>query len=77
VERFHAVLRRTGAWSHRRAEQARAALWAEIGATLVENFRTAPTVARHLSTIEHEVMAGRRTPRAAARTLLTAFLGEG
>jgi LAO/AO transport system kinase len=42
VERFHDVLRRTGAWSRRRAEQARAALWAEIGHALVENFRTAP-----------------------------------
>jgi len=76
IERFYEVLRRSGAWSRRRAEQARAALWGEIGSTLVDNFRTVPAVARHLTAIEREVMAGRRTPSAGARTLLAAFLGK-
>jgi LAO/AO transport system kinase len=58
-------------------EQARAALWSEIGDSLLDHFRAAPPVARRLAALEHEVMAGTRTPIAAARALLAAFLGEG
>ena len=76
VARFRAALEQSGAWSRRRAEQARAALWSEIGDGLLEHFRSAPAVARRLATVEREVMAGTRTPTAAARTLLAAFLGE-
>jgi LAO/AO transport system kinase len=77
VDRFHATLERTGAWSRRRTEEARAALWSEIGDTLLEHFRAAPGVTRRLAAIEEEVMAGTRTPTAAARALLAAFAGEG
>jgi LAO/AO transport system kinase len=73
IVRFRAALERTGTWSRRRAEQARAALWAEIGDSLLECFRSAPGVARHLPGLEAEVMAGTRTATAAARTLLAAF----
>jgi len=77
VARFRTALEQSGAWPRRRAEQARAALWSEIGDGLLEQFRTAPGVARHLAAIEQEVMAGTCTPTAAARDLLAAFLGEG
>jgi LAO/AO transport system kinase len=77
VARFRAALERSGAWSRRRAEQARAALWSEVGDSLLERFRAAPAVSARLAAIEQEVMAGARTPAAAARTLLAAFLGEG
>jgi len=77
VARFRAALEQSGAWSRRRAEQARAALWSEIGDSLLDHFRAAPTVARRLAAVEREVMAGARTPNAAARALLAAFLGEG
>ncbi|HVH76234.1 MAG TPA: methylmalonyl Co-A mutase-associated GTPase MeaB [Stellaceae bacterium] len=70
IERFRALHRKTGAWERRRAEQARAALWAEIGASLLDRFRAAPKVAARLEAIEAEVMAGARTPAAAARVLL-------
>ena len=73
---FRAALERTGIWSRRRAEQARAALWSEIGDSLLDHFRAAPTVARHLAAAEQEVIAGTRTPTAAARALLAAFLGR-
>jgi len=76
VARFRAALERSGAWSRRRAEQARAALWSEVGDGLLERFRAAPAVSARLAAIEQEVMAGIRTPAAAARTLLAAFLGE-
>jgi len=76
VARFRTVLVASGAWQRRRAGQARAALWAEIGDSLVERFRAAPAVAARLAAIEREVAAGARTPAAAARLLLAAFLGE-
>jgi LAO/AO transport system kinase len=74
---FRAGLERSGEWSRRRAEQARAALWSEVGDGLVERFRAAPAVSARLAAIEKQVMAGTRTPAAAARDLLAAFLGEG
>jgi len=77
VARFRAALERSGAWSRRRAEQARAALWSEVGDSLVECFRAAPAVSARLAALEQEVMAGTRTPAAAARTLLAAFLRKG
>jgi LAO/AO transport system kinase len=77
VARFRAALERTGSWSRRRSEQARAALWSEIGDTLLDRFRSAPAVARRLAAIEEEVIAGTYTPAGAARRLLGAFLGEG
>jgi LAO/AO transport system kinase len=74
VAHFRAALEQSGAWPHRRAAQARAALWSEIGDCLIEHFRAAPAVALQLAAIEQDVMAGTRTPNAAARALLAAFL---
>jgi LAO/AO transport system kinase len=76
VARFRATLEATSAWSRRRAEQARAALWSEIDQTLLDHFRTAPAVARHLVAVEAGVMSGASSPTAAARALLAAFLGR-
>jgi LAO/AO transport system kinase len=76
VARFRAALEGSGAWHRRRAAQARAALWAEIGDALLERFRAAPSVAGRLAAAEDEVSAGARTPAAAAAILLAAFLGE-
>jgi len=75
VARFRAALEQSGAWSRRRAEQARAALWSEIGDSLLDHFRAAPAVSQRLAAVEQEVMAGTRTSTAAARDLLAAFLG--
>jgi LAO/AO transport system kinase len=74
VARFRAALEQSGAWSRRRAEQARAALWSEIADGLLERFRAAPAVVRRLAELEGEVTAGTRTATAAARALLAAFL---
>jgi LAO/AO transport system kinase len=76
VARFRAALEASGAWQRRRAEQGRAALWQEIADGLVERFRAAPSVAGRLAEIERDVASGTRTPAAAARLLLAAFLGE-
>ena len=77
VERFRAAFQHTGAWSRRRSEQARSALWSEIGDSLLDRFRATSEVAQRLAAVEEQVMAGTRTPTAGARTLLAAFLGEG
>jgi LAO/AO transport system kinase len=74
VAQFREALEATGAWSRRRAEQARAALWTEIGDSLLDHFRTAPAVARRLAEVEAEVMSGMQTSTGAARELLAAFL---
>ena len=76
VERFRTALECTGAWSQRRAAQARAALWAEIGDSLLDRFRASPAVAQRLNSLEAEVIAGTRTPSAAARQLLAMFFGD-
>jgi LAO/AO transport system kinase len=76
VDRFRAALEHTGAWTRRRTQQASAALWSEIGDTLLDHFRAAPGVAPRLAAAEEEVTAGIRTPTAAARELLTLFVDE-
>jgi LAO/AO transport system kinase len=73
IARFRAVLEASGDWSRRRAEQARAALWTEIGDGLQTQFRVAPAVAARIADVEREVMAGARTPADGARNLLAAF----
>jgi len=71
---FRAVLEVSGDWQRRRAEQARAALWTEIGDGLQARFRAAPQIAARLGEIEREVMVGTRTPADGARELLKTFL---
>jgi len=76
VARFRRALEASGRWQRRRAEQAQAALWAEIGDGLVGHFRATPSVARRLAASERAVVAGKRSPIAAARRLLAAFLDK-
>ena len=76
VARFRRVLEASGDWSRRRAEQARAALWTEIGDGLRDAFRAAPRVAARLAEIERDVMSGARIPAEGARELLRLFLGH-
>jgi LAO/AO transport system kinase len=73
VARYRARLEASGAWSARRAGQARAALFTEIGDGLLAQFRAAPQVAARLADIETEVMAGLRTAADGARELLKVF----
>jgi len=74
VARFRVLLETSGEWVRRRALQARAALWAEIGDGLREAFRAAPEIAARLAGIEREVMSGARTSAEEARELLRLFL---
>src|SRR5262249_41903413 len=75
VERHGAAMEKSGERLRRREAQAKAALWREIGDSLLDAFRADPAVAERLTTTEAEVAAGRATALAASRRLLAGFLG--
>jgi LAO/AO transport system kinase len=76
VRHFRAVREASGGWAARRREQARQALWAEIGGGLLDRFRAGRAIGRRLAAIEAEVAAGTRMPAPAARALLAEFFGR-
>jgi LAO/AO transport system kinase len=76
VERRIAALAAAGAIARRRAEQARAHLWSEIGEGLMELFRADAKVAARLARLEAKVAAGEATPTAAAQSALKVFRGR-
>ncbi len=75
VERFNAAVGEKGI-QKRRAEQARAWMWNEVGETLLSELKRHPEVRRLVGGLEREVEAGRLTPAAAARSMLQAFHGR-
>ena len=75
VERFVAAVGAKGT-ARRRAEQARAWMWSEVGETLLAELRRHPEVQRLVGGLEREVEAGRATPAVAARRMLEAFHGR-
>jgi LAO/AO transport system kinase len=70
------LLERSGARARRRAEQARAWLWAEVREGLLDAFRTHPGLSAELPALEARVGRGEIPPPAAARALLARFLGR-
>jgi LAO/AO transport system kinase len=77
IETRAAHSRASGELERRRARQAQAALWSEIGAGLVERLREDAAMARRLPQLEAKVAARALTPAAAARAALAEFLGSG
>jgi GTPase len=77
IEAFRDGLTASGTLARRRAEQARAWLWGEIGAALLERVRSEPTVAELTQRLEEEAVAGRIPPPVAAEQVLGAFFGDG
>ncbi len=76
VERRIALLQASGALERRRAEQARAALWSEIGEGLIELFKADGKITAKLARLEAKVAAGELTPTTAAQAALLAFRGR-
>jgi LAO/AO transport system kinase len=76
IRRHEAALSTAGAKAARRAHQAEAALWADLGDGLIAALRQRPAIARRIPEIEARVRAAEMTPMAAARQLLALFLGE-
>ena len=75
VERFLKAVGERGV-ARRRAEQARAWMWNEVGETLLAELRRHPDVKRLVAGLEREVENGRSTPAAAARRMLEVFHGR-
>ena len=75
IERFRKAVGAAGI-ARRRAEQARAWMWNEVGETLLAELRKHPEVKRLVGGLEREVEAGKTTPAAAARRMLEAFHGR-
>ena len=76
VERRIAALGATGEIARRRSEQARAALWSEIGEGLIDLFKADAKVAAKLAQLERDVAAAKLTPTAAAKAALKVFRGR-
>jgi LAO/AO transport system kinase len=77
VERHRAAMERSGERARRRGEQARAALWTELGEALLDALRRHPAVQAQLASVEAGVAAGSGLPATAARRLLQAFMEGG
>jgi GTPase len=65
--------RADGRFDTRRRHQTVAALWREIGDTMLDLFRADPAAARLMPELEGQVAAGALTPAAAARRALAVF----
>ena len=76
VGAFRSALGGSGELDSRRAAQAQAWLWREVGESLTAALRADPKVAAQLPELEGAVVAGRMAPSAAARRLLATFLGR-
>jgi GTPase len=76
VGRFRAALDAGGELAEKRAGQALAWMWSEVGESLMAALRAHPGVAGKVKDLEAEVQAGALTPTAAADRLLRVFRGE-
>ena len=74
LERRAGELKASGESERRRAAQAKAALWSELGDGLMDALKEDARLARRLAALEAEVAQLKTTPSAAARTALAAFL---
>jgi LAO/AO transport system kinase len=76
IERHQATLEAAGEKARRRAEQAQAALWHDLGDGMIEALKRRPRIAEKIPEIEAAVAAGAMTSMAGARRLLSLFLGD-
>jgi LAO/AO transport system kinase len=76
IQRHAAALDAAGEKQARRAVQAQAALWADLGDGLLDALKRRPAIAAEIPRIEAEVRDGAMTPMAGARRLLQLFLGQ-
>jgi LAO/AO transport system kinase len=76
IQRHQAVLSEAGEKQGRRAAQAQAALWADLGEGLIAALKRREAIAERIPVIEAQVRDGTMTPMAGARHLLALFLGE-
>jgi GTPase len=77
IEARAGALASSGDRDRRRAEQARAALWSEIGEGLTELLKSDAKLATELPKLEAKVVSAALTPTAAAALALKHFSGKG
>ena len=67
------ALEGAGEFALRRAEQSRSWMWDELSERVLSELRSHPGVAGVLATLEHQVMAGTRSPGSAVDLLMQAW----
>jgi LAO/AO transport system kinase len=73
VEEHHQTLEDADALAPRRAEQAKAWMWAELSSGLLERLREDPAAAEAAARLEADVVAGTLPPTVAAERVLDTF----
>ena len=73
IGEFAALMRSSGAFEARRAEQARRWMWGEVDENLLSAFRRHPDVRKLLAELENRVSETEMTPSTAAQILLESF----
>jgi len=76
IEDYSEKMNASGQFATRRANQAKAWMWSEIEESLIAALRIHPEVAKRVDALEGEVAEGERSPGAAAREMLSAFLDK-
>jgi len=77
VTAFRDTLEGDGSFARQRADQAVTWMWRDLTDTVVDTLRSDTDLRSRSEKLETAVRAGRTTPMAAARELLTAFLHRG
>lgn len=75
VGEYRQAMAASGELEQRRADQAKAWMWSEIEENLIAALRAHPDVSSTVATLEADVSAGKTAAGAAARKLLSVFLG--
>jgi LAO/AO transport system kinase len=76
IKEHDAILAAAGEKQARRAGQAAAALWADLGDGLIAALKRRDRIARRIPEIEAQIRAGTMLPMTGARQLLALFLGD-
>ncbi|MED6308502.1 MAG: methylmalonyl Co-A mutase-associated GTPase MeaB, partial [Pseudomonadota bacterium] len=72
---FRAAMTDSGEFFDKRSGQAKAWMWSEIEENLVATLRDHPEIKARMAGLEADVAAGTVAPGAAAREMLSIFLG--
>ncbi len=76
IERYREQMTRNGELARARAAQARRWLWDEVAEDLLELLRADARLRAEAAALEAAVMAGRSSPRVAARRIVSEFLDQ-
>jgi LAO/AO transport system kinase len=75
INDYRTTMTDSNEFAERRADQAKSWMWSEIEENLIAALRTHPKVAAQVDNLEAQVASGDMAPGAAAREMLSVFLG--